>query len=307
MMSRLLSCVAALVLLVVAAPSAAQRATSDHDLLFRRDSVGLSTEDRQRFDELKEGEGQREAAKLARREMLLRLPPLPEERNVLLGSWHLEDGGLESALSGIGQKKGAGGTDAMFRDLWATLESNPDKLICGGVFGNGITFAPATYSIRALDGSSYGGRIEYRSSQEQVIEALPANWDDLPFRIAGPNRILYLGNCPLVRDGAPAANPARGGAPAANVASNAAAAPAMLAVGPDAGGYLCPDGRQLYVKSCYDELPDANCGIVNLHLPKRNGFQVETMDIRSKVMSSVAACKVHPVNFGDDGDVSLVK
>lgn len=44
--------------------------------------------------------------------------------------------------------------------------------------------------------------------------------------------------------------------------SAAAQGGATLAVGPDAGGYLCPDGRQLYVKSCYDDSPNANCGVV---------------------------------------------
>ncbi len=90
-----------------------------------------------------------------------------------------------------------------------------------------------------------------------------------------------------------------------------AAAPAIaqgsarLAVGPDAGGYLCPDGRQLYVKSCYDELPDAGCGVVNMHLPSHNGFQRVTTEIRSQLTSSVAGCKIYPLEFRD-GVVSLV-
>lgn len=79
---------------------------------------------------------------------------------------------------------------------------------------------------------------------------------------------------------------------------------AKLAVGPEAGGYLCPDGRQLYVKSCYDASPLANCGIVNLHLPMRGGFQPETMDTRANITASVASCKVYPVSFRD-GVVSL--
>ena len=90
-----------------------------------------------------------------------------------------------------------------------------------------------------------------------------------------------------------------------------AAAPAIaqgsakLAVGPDAGGYLCPDGRQLYVKSCYDNSPDSTCGIVNMHLPMQNGFQRESAETRSKLTPSVAACKIYPLEFRD-GKVSLV-
>lgn len=86
--------------------------------------------------------------------------------------------------------------------------------------------------------------------------------------------------------------------------SAAAQESAKLAVGPEAGGYLCPDGRQLYVKSCYDASPQANCGIVNLHLPMRGGFQPETTDTRASITASVANCKVYPVNFRD-GVVSL--
>lgn len=78
-----------------------------------------------------------------------------------------------------------------------------------------------------------------------------------------------------------------------------------LAVGPDAGGYLCPDGRQLYVKSCYDELPDAGCGVVNMHLPSHNGYQRVTTEIRANLASSLAGCKIYPLAFRD-GVVSLV-
>jgi tetratricopeptide (TPR) repeat protein len=88
--------------------------------------------------------------------------------------------------------------------------------------------------------------------------------------------------------------------------SAAAQGSARLAVGPDAGGYLCPDGRQLYVKSCYDNLPDAKCGVVNMHLPAQNGFQRESTETRSKLTQSVAACKVYPVAFRNDGIVGLV-
>jgi hypothetical protein len=91
-----------------------------------------------------------------------------------------------------------------------------------------------------------------------------------------------------------------------------AAAPAIaqngakLAVGPDAGGYLCPDGRQLYVKTCYDNSADANCGVILMHLPAQNGFQRESTQTRSKLTPSVAACKVYPLEFRNDGTVGLV-
>ena len=64
MMSRIVSCAVALMLLLVVAPPAAQRSNSDRDLLNRPHSGGLSTEDRKRFDELKEGERQAERVQL---------------------------------------------------------------------------------------------------------------------------------------------------------------------------------------------------------------------------------------------------
>lgn len=91
-----------------------------------------------------------------------------------------------------------------------------------------------------------------------------------------------------------------------------AAAPAIaqngakLAVGPEAGGYLCPDGRQVYVKSCYDNSPNAQCGVVLMHLPTQNGFQRESTEARSQLTPSLAACKVYPLEFRNDGTVGLV-
>jgi hypothetical protein len=85
-----------------------------------------------------------------------------------------------------------------------------------------------------------------------------------------------------------------------------AQAEAMLAVGPDAGGYLCPDGRQLYVKSCYDDSADSTCGVVIMNLPLQNGFQREAVETRRHIAASVAGCQVNPVAFSGDGTVGLV-
>ncbi len=87
--------------------------------------------------------------------------------------------------------------------------------------------------------------------------------------------------------------------------SAAAQGSAKLAVGPDSGGYLCPDGRQLYVKSCYDASPNANCGVVLMHLPQQRGYQQERTQTRTEITASVAVCKVYPLDF-KDGVVSLV-
>ena len=84
---------AALVVLAVAAPAPAQQYKSDRDLLTHQTCTELSSEDCSRLGRLKEGEARHQANKQARRNKLLRLPPLPDERNVLLGSWRLEDAG----------------------------------------------------------------------------------------------------------------------------------------------------------------------------------------------------------------------
>jgi hypothetical protein len=175
-----------------------------------------------------------------------------------------------------------------------------EKGLCGLGVGSGVTFSPSTYSISGNAGQA-GNPIAYRAGvigDKPAIAAIPddSQQDMMVFAFASPNRIVGEDGCVLVRSGPPAAN----------AAANAATAPGKLAVGPDAGGYLCPDGRQLYVDSCYDEFPDANCGIVNMHLPKRGRYQVVTSGIRSTIMSAVAACKVYPVEFGDDGTVGLV-
>jgi hypothetical protein len=247
-------------------------------------------------------------------------PMLAAERNVLLGSWRVDSGG-QAGGAGLGQGNGTD-RNAMARELLTTF-TNP----CVLMFGKGITFAPSSYSIEAIDGSVFRGSVEYSSPQKQVILAITQqSWKTLPFEIEGPNRIVWgRFGCALARVGAPAANAAAKAAtapgnpraaaanpsapPAAGMAPQVAAAAkatnAKLAVGPDAGGYLCPDGRQLYVKSCYDESSESRCGVVNMHLPPRNDFQVVTTEIRSEVLSRVAACKILPLQFMN-GTVSLV-
>lgn len=208
MLNRLLLSGATLMLLAVTVPAAAQRSTSDPDLSKLQNSVGLSTEDRNRFDELKAEESKYAAAEMDLTQKLLRLPPVPDERNGLLGSWRVNDADQGAGVAALGQIMGTGGTDAELGKLWATLESNPQKLLCVPMFGNGITFASSTYSIRSLDGSVFGGPIDYRSTRKQVIVALPRNWKKMPFEITGPDRIVGPFGCALVRVGARAAGSA---------------------------------------------------------------------------------------------------
>jgi hypothetical protein len=141
---------------------------------------------------------------------LLRLPPLPDERNVLLGSWRLEGGGQQRALLERGSRGGGTGAGAGLGELIGlAAQFDPDKAICEVSFGSGIAFAPTTYSSSGVAGMA-GGPVAYRSRNKQVIVSVPADSraNPMPFTIAGPNRIVWADTCALVRVGAPGANAA---------------------------------------------------------------------------------------------------
>lgn len=74
-----------------------------------------------------------------------------------------------------------------------------------------------------------------------------------------------------------------------------------LAVGPDAGGYTCPDGREIYVSRCYDNSLTASCQFTRLDTPRRNGFQPESAATRSELLTSLRNCTVVPVKLDADG------
>ena len=172
---------------------------------------------------------------------MLRLPPLPAERNVLLGSWRLEGGGPQSGVAefALTGKGNMGFGDVM--KFMSSIESG--KLMCDMSFGSGITFAPTTYSSGGAAGIA-GGPIAYRSRKKQVIWAIPGDSRANPmlFDIAGPNRIVWSGTCALVRVGATAPNAAantvaapgnaRTAAANSSVPPAAGAAPQVAAVAP---------------------------------------------------------------------------
>lgn len=156
---------------------------------------------------------------------LLRLPPLPVERNVLLGSWRLEGGGQQSGAAGfLITGKGATPGPGEMMGFLSSLESG--KMLCDVSFGRGIAFTPTTYSSGGVAGMA-GGPIAYRSQKKQVIVAIPGDSraDPMPFEIVGPNRIVWGGTCALVRVGAPAANAAANATTAPGNARTAAASP----------------------------------------------------------------------------------
>jgi hypothetical protein len=176
----------------------------------------------------------------ALRRELMRLPPLPAERNVLLGSWRLEGGGTGTGLAGTMERawsyKGGGGAGGGLGELVGALANmNPDKVFCETAFGGGIAFAPSTYRGDGAAGA-LGGPVEYRSRNKQVIVAIPADTraQMMIFEIAGPDRIVWGEACSLVRVGAPAAAPgnARTGTPSPPAPPAAGAPPQVAAASP---------------------------------------------------------------------------
>ncbi len=176
---------------------------------------------------------------------LMRLPPLPVERNALLGSWRLEAGGSQGALLERGLR-GGGGTGAgggLGELIGLAAQLDPARAICEVSFGSGISFTPTTYSSSGVAGMA-GGPVAYRSRNKQVIVAIPADSraNPMPFTIAGPNRIVWADTCALVRVGAPGANAAanaatapgsaRAGATNATVPRSAGGPPQVAAVAP---------------------------------------------------------------------------
>ena len=131
----------------------------------------------------------RAAAELqALRAKLLRMPPLPDERNTLLGRWRVETDGKPKRKDELGQLMG--------------MLSNPGAAACQLTFGDGIVeFKSKTWS--SIDG--YGddslGPIAYRADGKRLF-ALPAKGIEIMgFDVVNPNRveIFNLAGCALTR------------------------------------------------------------------------------------------------------------
>ena len=159
---------------------------------------------------------------------MLREPPLPVERNVLLGSWRLEGGGqqdrvLEFGLTGKGATPGMG-------ELMGYMKSiESGQLACDMSFGRGMTFTPTTFSSGGAAGIA-GGPVAYRSRKKQIIVAIPGDSRANPifFEIVGPDRIKsMIGGCALVRVGAPATRVAANTTTTPGNARLAAASPSV--------------------------------------------------------------------------------
>lgn len=248
-----------------------------------------------------------EAQQRALRQKLQRLPLVPKERNVLLGSWRLEDDGQRSGAAVVGSRQGTGRAqvaEAFVNELAGMLQSG--KLFCLK-FQGGITFAPSTFSI----GGHFlqNERVEYRSDGKQVIWAIPGGSDSMAFEIAGPDRIVIGESCAFVRVGSPAANAAanattapgnaRTGAANASVPPAAGAMPQITAasVVVDGAAFRCGDGSLLQVSLCQGNTDDATCKLTELHLP---GLQMGKSVRRADIAARVKGCEAGGIRYGAD-------
>lgn len=132
------------------------------------------------------------------RAKLLGTPPLPDERNPLLGRWRVESSGKPQRKDDLGKLMG--------------MLTNPGGAGCEVMFGSGITeFKPKSWASIDGHGDDSLGAIAYRGDAKRVW-AIPAAdvFAPLGFDVADRNRAVSvnLDGCALVRVGAPAANAA---------------------------------------------------------------------------------------------------
>jgi predicted Zn-dependent protease len=170
-------------------------------------------------------QAENDAALKALRARLLASPPLPPERNPLLGRWRVAT-----------SARPAGGDD--LAQLMGML-TNPGAAMCEVVFGGGTTeFKPGSWAASDSSGDDSLGPIQYRLQDRQVFALPDQGVPLLGFDIVdqGTIREFRLPDCTLVRVGAqPTAAPAPQAAkPAPGAATPVAPArPARNAIEPD--------------------------------------------------------------------------
>jgi tetratricopeptide (TPR) repeat protein len=156
-----------------------------------------------------------DAAIKALRARLLASPPLPPDRNPLLGRWRVATGAKPRAGDDLSQLMG--------------MLANPGAAMCEVVFGGGATeFKPESWAANDSAGDDSLGPIQYRMQDKQVFALPDQGLPLLGFVIVDKNNIreFRLPDCTLVRVGAqPTAVPATQSAePAAGAATPVAPA-----------------------------------------------------------------------------------
>jgi hypothetical protein len=163
----------------------------------------------------------RGAAELqALRKKLLGMPPLPDERNTLLGRWRVESTGKPKRKDELGQLMG--------------MLANPGAAACQFAFGDGIVeFKSKTWASIDGHGDDSLGPIAYRADGKRLF-ALPAKGIEIMgFDVVNPNRVevFNLAGCALLRvvSAAPAAQSAPSNRAPATPNSRQPSPPAQVA------------------------------------------------------------------------------
>ena len=298
MMSRIVSCVVALMLLTAVAPISAQTYSNE-----------LSPQDRVRLDALARQQSEQDAkvqAELrAMKAKLLRSTPLPDARNPLLGRWRIETAGRSRKKDDMAQLMG--------------LLNNPSGAMCEMLFGSGITeFKPKTWSSIDSYGDDSLGPIQYRGDGK-VVWAVPESkmFHFFGFEFASPDRVTLVGfeGCTMVRGGAAAANAttapgnartaaANPSAPGSSTALQTAGTAGTAGVVVDGAAFRCGDGSLLHVSFCQGNADDAICKLGELHLP---GLQMGKSVRRADIATRVKGCEAGGIRYGADNKPIFVR
>jgi hypothetical protein len=230
------------------------------------------------------------------RALFMKTPPIPPQKNALLGQWRLDRT----------KKKPA--------NAFAEINAAISQPACEMVFGDGIwDFRPkALYGIDAGIGESKLTDVDYRGN-EGVIGVIPKSGKLFVFKIVGPDRVQELTStrigadpCNFVRVGtrtaitssnAPPSAVAPGMAPSAKVAA-AGSAGAVV----DGAAFRCRDGSLLHVTWCQGTSADAMCTLTELQKPGTG-----TRTARSAIAARVQGCEAGGIRYGADNKPVFVR
>lgn len=243
------------------------------------------------------GNAQHSAALRALRTKLLGMPPLPAERNPLLGRWRVESDGKRQRKDELGQLMG--------------MLANPGGAACQFTFGDGvIEFKPKSWASIDGHGDDSLGPIAYRADGKRVY-ALPAKGIELMgFDLAPPNRVVVvnIAGCALVRvagtttttpsglgNRAPLTSGATAPVPAAGAAPKSSPALQAAGVVVDGAAFRCGDGSLLHVSWCQGHAGDSTCTLSELHLP---GLQMGKPVRRADIAARVKGCEAGGIRYG---------
>lgn len=234
----------------------------------------------------------------AARARLLKMAPLPDARNPLLGRWRVESAGRSRKRDDMAQLMG--------------MLNNPGGAMCETLFGAGSVteFKPKTWSSIDSYGNDSLGPIHYRG-EGKVVWAVPESkmFNFFGFEFASPDRMTLVGveGCVLVRAGAAAASATTAPPGAARMGVSGSPAPptGADALVVDGAGFRCGDGGLYHVTNCGG---DATCNVEELHRPLPSSrFFVSSRKPRAEIAARVQTCESGGFRFAPDGKPIFIK